>query len=354
MVKINLNKNIKRWGILSAVVVVIILFFNRKSSLTVAVRKVEVRDREVRKTISSSGIVVSSKQADLSFLANGTISRLLVSENESVKKGQLIAYLNSPSQYQSVQSYKDARDIRLRQKELFEEEKSSNISLLGGEDSYNIKLKEYEEMLSQAEAAYQAQLSLSSNYYIYSPFDGTIIKISKKEGETAISGVPVVTLADLSNIQFEVVLDQEDYGSVKEGQEVEIELDAYQDEVFIGRVNKLPLYADPSVGGFNVKVDFESNGKTIKIGMTGDAFMITEKSDGEVQSLLFNEFSYDNEENPFVWILENGKVKTLPIEIGLEGDLYTEVKTDLSGKTIVIPLKDSSDIKEGFSAKVIN
>ena len=354
MNKVNLKKNVRKWVVFGLLIFGIMFFFNRKSSLTVPVEKVDFKDREVKKTVSASGLVKSANEADLSFVASGKVLKVNVNENESVKEGQLLAYINSSVQSQSAQSYKDARDIRIRQKELFEEEKKSNSKLLGGDDAYDIKLREYEEAVSQAEAAYQSQLSLLSNYYIYAPFDGTVIDVYKKEGETATIGAPIIKIADLNDVGFEVVLDQEDYGSVKEGQVVEIELNAYENEVFIGKVNMLPFYADPSVGGFNVKVSFESNGKTLKIGMSGDAYMVTEKSDGEVQSLIFNEFSYDDEDNPFVWLLENGKVRRFPIEIGLEGDLYTEIKTDISGKTIVIPVEENAVIKEGFTAKVIN
>ncbi len=354
MGKVTLSKKIKRFGLFLIIFIGIFLFFNRKNSLTVLVRKIEVKDREVRKTVSASGLIKSSNQADLSFVATGKVLKINVEENQQVKKGELLAYLDSSVQTKTVQTYKDARDIKIRQKELFEEEKKSNTRLLGGDDSYNIKLREYEEALSQAEAQYQAQLHLLSNYYIYAPFDGVVIDVSKKEGEVATASVPFITIADLNDLIFEVVLDQEDYGSLKEGQEVEIELDAYEDAIFKGKVVELPLFANEQLGGFVVKILFESNGKTAKIGMTGDAFMITEKSDSDVSSLIFNEISYDEAENPFVWIIENGKVRNLPIEIGMQGDIYVEIKTDLSGKDIVVPATDNLEIKEGFKAKIIN
>ena len=352
--KNNITKKIKNILIPTLIIIGIIFYFNKKNSVTALVRKVNIENREVQKTVSASGIVVSDKQADLSFLASGVITKIYVSENEEVKKGQLIGSVNSSIQNQTIQSYKDSRDIRLRQKELFENEKKSNARLLGGNDSYDIKLREYEESLSQAEAAYQAQLSLLSNYYIYAPFDGTIVKLSQKEGETATPGVPVITIADLSNIIFEVVLDQEDYSTVKEGQDVEIDLDSYENHTFTGRVKSLSLYSDPVKGGFVVKNIFESNGKSIKVGMTGDAYMITDKTEGEVPSLIFNEISYNENGDPFVWILDGKKVKKEPIELGLEGDLYSEVKTDLSGKTILVPATDDTKIEEGYVARIIN
>lgn len=354
MNKGSILKTVKRILIIGIIILGIFMYFNRKISVTVLVRKVDVKNREVRKTVSASGIVASDRQVNLSFLASGNISKILVSENEKITKGQLLAYLNPSVQIQATQASKDARDMIIRQKDLFENKKRANTALLGGEKSYNIKLREIDEGISQAEASYKAQQALLSNYYIYAPFDGTVVGVSGHEGEVAVAGVSVVTLADLDDIVFEVVLDQEDYANVKEGQEVEIELDTYKNEKFKGRVELLPFYSDPMKGGFVVKNKFESNGKDMRIGMTGEGFMVTDKTDAEVPSLIFNEISYDADSNPFVWILDGSKVKKLPIEIGLEGDLYTEIKTDLSGKTILVTATEDAKIEEGFTAKIIN
>lgn len=354
MAKKSLSKRIRSIIFVVLILLGIFVYFNKRTSITVLVRSVKIENREVRKTVSASGVVKSSNQADLSFSATGDVIRLNVKENDTVKKGQLLAYMDSSSLNKTIQSYKDARDIRIRQKDLFVEEKDANETLLGGEDSYKIKLREYDESISQAEAVYQAQLAMLSNYSIYSPIDGTVMAVNYKEGEVAIAGSPAITVANLDDIVFEVVLDQEDYGSIHEGQDVEIELDAYDSDVFNGKVTSLPLYADTTRGGFVVKSNFESNGKSARVGMTGDAFMITAKTQESVPSLVFNQISYDESDNPFVWIVEDNKVKKYPIEIGLEGDIYVEVKTDLSGKNIVVPATENLDIKEGFIAKVIN
>lgn len=352
--KNSITKKIKNILIPALIIVGIFFYFNKKNSATALVRRVSIEDREVKRTVSSSGIVVSDKKADLSFLASGVITRIYVSENEQVKKGQLLGSVNSSVQNQTIQSYKDARDMRLRQIELFKNEKKANARMLGGNDSYNIKLREYEEALSQAEASYQAQLSLLSNYYIYAPFDGTVVKISQKEGEAATPGVPVITVADLNDIIFEVVLDQEDFSMVKEDQEVDIDLDSYKNHTFTGVVKSLSLYSDPTKGGFVVKNVFESNGKSIKVGMTGDAYMIIDKTEDAVPSLIFNEISYNEDGDPFVWVLDGKKVKKEPIELGLEGDLYSEIKSDLKDKTILVPATEDTKIEEGYVAIIIN
>ena len=353
--KSNLGKIIKKWLPIILVVLGVALFFGRRSSTSVEVRKIKIKDRAVKRSVSASGSVKSKNKVDLSFPLIGTIRTINVKEGEIVKKGQLLANLDTSTQYQTSQAYKDARDITLRQRDLFEEEEASNKKLLGGEDSYEIKLREYNESISKAEANYQSSLGTLSKSYIYAPFDGTIVEVAVEENETVCIETKIIKMADLDSMLFEIEVDQEDYGLLTIGQEVEIMVDTYPDFSFTGKINDLPLFADEDTNNFVVEIDFESfNGHELKLGLLGDAFMIIEKTESAVPSITFNEMSYDDDDNPFIWILKGKKVKKLPIEIGLEGDIYTEIKTDLTDKIVVVTAKEGSEIEDGYRAKPIN
>ena len=353
--KSNLGKIVKKWLPILLVVIGVALFFGRRASINVQVRKIQVKDRIVKRSVSASGSVKSKNEADLSFPLVGTIRTISVKEGDEVKKGQLLVNLDTSTQYQSSNYYKDARDIVLRQKDLFVEEREANEDLLGGTDSYEIRLREYNEAVSQAEANYQSSLASLGKSYIYAPFGGTIVEIAVEESETVATGTKVIRIADLNNMIFEIEVDQEDYGLLTVGQDVEIMVDAYSDYTFNGKINYLPLFANEETDNFVVKIDFESfNEHELRLGLLGDAFMIMSKTDSEVPSITFNEVSYDEDDNPFVWVLDGKKVKMFPIEVGLEGDVYTEVRTDLSDKIIVVPAREGLEIEDGFRAKLIN
>lgn len=353
--KSNLGKIVRKWLPIILLIIGVALFFGRRASTNVLVRKIQIKDRVVKKSVSASGGVKSKNQADLSFPLVGIVRTISIKEGDEVKKGQLLANLDTSTQYQSSQYYKDARDVALRQRDLFIEERETNEDLLGGKDSYEIKLREYNEVVSQADANYQSSLASLSKSYIYAPFDGTVVEVAVKESETVSTGTKVIRIADLNSMIFEIEVDQEDYGLLSVGQDVEIVLDAYPDYTFNGKINYLPLFANEDTDNFVVKIDFESyNNHELRLGLLGDAYMIMTETDSEVPSITFNEVSYDEDDNPFVWVLDGTKVKMFPIEIGLEGDVYTEVKTDLSDKVVVVPAKDGLEIKDGFTAKLIN
>ena len=68
----------------------------------------------------------------------------------------------------------------------------------------------------------------------------------------------------------------------------------------------------------------------------------------------FDEINFDEEDKAFVWVLdENQKLKKRYVEVGLEGDIYTEIKDDIS-ETIVTPVNAEDDVQEGFKVRIIN
>lgn len=328
--------------------------FFRQPSITSIVRKVNIENKIVQRTVSTNGSIKSLNQADLSFTSYGKIQKINVKEGDFVKKNQLLSYTDNTTLAQNAQSYKDARDSLIRQRDLYEKDMYKNIKSLGGEDQYNIKLRQYNEQVSQAEAAYQAQIGTLNGSYIYAPFDGTVVEITKDQGETAALGETVIKMADLSNLIFEIQVDQEDYGLLKEGQNVEIKLDAYKGFTYKGSVSKLPYYADTSTDNFVVKISVLSDKEhPLRLGMLGDAYVILQTTSQEVPVLTVDEISYDEQDKPFIWIVQNTKLKKQYIETGLEGDIYTEIKTNISDP-IVISANNDVKMQEGNTAKFIN
>lgn len=327
-------------------------YFSTQQGQTV--EQIFVEQNDVLKTVSASGVVKSDDQADLSFLASGKITNINIEEGQQVIARSVLGSLNTTSQAQTSQASRDARDIALRSRDAFIEQYSSNKDDIGGDEAYEIELRRQNELVSQAQASLNAQLSLLPNYYINAPFAGTVTNVNKKVGETATAGEPVFTIADLSKLYFQVELDQEDYGFVRLDQPVNITFDSYPDDTFTGKIIDLPDYVgtNGTSGVVTVKISIDPiENKPVLLGMTGDVDIIVDKVD-MANTLIFDEIIEDDT-GTYVWVLGAGKLKKLPIETGVEGDIYTEVKTDLSSYTIVIPSETGQELKEGEQAKIV-
>lgn len=330
-------------------------FYTRDGVKTLSVKYIEPQEVQIEKTVSTNGIVKSQTSANLSFSLSGKVNKILVKEGQNVEKGELLVTLDSSVAYQNVKSYKDARDVAIRNKEIFIEQYDKNRERLGGEEDYKINLRKYDELISQAEANYNAQLNSIANYNMYSPVKGVVVDITKEIGESVTLNEKVISINDLDNIVFEAEVDQEDFGFLAVGQTAVIELDAFSDSLFIGIVKKLPLFIkDATNGRFVIELDIlnESNQKPL-VGMTGDSKITVSKTLQKVKALFYDQIFYDQDNNPFVYTEKNGFIKKQPLKIGLEGDVYTEVNIDFEEKIISGVNKDV-ELSEGFKVKVVD
>ena len=318
----------------------------------VAVLEVTPEKTDVIKSISASGTITSIDVADLSFASGGKITKIYVEKGDSVPKGALLAQVFNSPDYQTIQAAKDSRDVAQRDLDLYIEQYNTNRDAVGGSDEYTIGVRRLQELLSRAEATYEAQAAGIQNTYIYAPFEATIIDVLKEEGEIAVPGSTVIKVADLSNLVFEASIDQEDFGLLKEGHRVSITLDAYPDAGMEGVIEDIPLYADSVTNEFTLKIKVLAGKETqVLLGMSGDVdIVLAEEKD--VQALLFDSIFSDSGGN-YVWVMDDtNKVGKKYVEIGLEGDIYTEIKTDLSDTKLVVPSDNDIELKEGISVKV--
>lgn len=324
---------------------VFIYYTYSKNKGVILVERVEIEEIAVERTVSGSGNIKSVKQANLSFPSPGRLTNINVSKGEFVTEGKLLAQVYGYSSYQNAQAAKDARDMALREKDLFIEQYEDDKDLVGGKTVYDIRLRTLDEAISQAEANYQASLGQLTNLYINAPFSGTVVDVFYEVGESVGLGTPVITIADINNLVFEMNINQEDYGVLREGQHVKVFLDAYDDVEIDGEVFEMPKYAE-SGSDFTIKVRINTKADVnVLLGMTGDGTITIEQSEDNTKALLFDKI-FDDENGSYIWVERDNKAEKRYIEVGLRGDLYTEVLTDLSDETIIVPVQDGQ-IEDG-------
>lgn len=133
----------------------------------------------------------------------------------------------------------------------------------------------------------EAQLRLYETT-IFAPISGTVLSIDVEKGTIIASGISnigggtsILTLGDLSSLNVIGALDEADVGSVDEGQEVQIRVDAYPGRVFSGTVHKLsPLGVETSnIVTFDLDVNVtDKDYYLLRPGMSADLEVVTSRS----------------------------------------------------------------------------
>jgi HlyD family secretion protein len=177
-----------------------------------------------------------------------------------------------------------AQLVYQRQKELFEKKLSSKEQYDAAFTQLHLTQAQRAQSVANLE---QAEYDLSKTT-ITSPMDGMVTALNAKLGEIVMigtmnnPGTVIMTISDMSEIQAEVEVDETDVASVKVDQEAKIEIDAFPDTLFKGKVTEIGhtarisgLGTQDQVTNFLVKVMLLDTIPDIRPGMSATVDVTT-------------------------------------------------------------------------------
>jgi HlyD family secretion protein len=254
--------------VLAAIVAVNV---TRESRNRVNVQTQKVGKADLTSVVSASGEVKPKRFVNIGANVSGRIVELAVVEGQPVKKGQVLAKVEA-EQYEAGARQSEAA-VGSAQADIHRAQADLEVSRLDFERTKQM-LKERlvsQQVFDQAEATFkmkeasveaarrrvsQLQAALDSNRdnlrktTVYSPMDGVITNLPKEEGEVVIGAqsfnpTVMMTVADLSVMEVEVLVDETDIRNVTLGQEAEVRVDALEGVKIKGEVTEIGSSAIP-------------------------------------------------------------------------------------------------------------
>jgi multidrug resistance efflux pump len=142
--------------------------------------------------------------------------------------------------------------------------------------------------VEQAEAALNRLLTEQEKLTVTAPVGGLVLELSIHEGELAAPGATILTLGDLDEVTLTVYVPEDQLGKVNVGQDVDVEVDSFPDEVFQGTVVAIATEAEFTPRNiqteeervnmvFAVDVLIPNPDHELKPGVPADATIITEE-----------------------------------------------------------------------------
>lgn len=257
----------------------------------------------IRNSITASGTVSPVDTVAVGTQVSGIIDKIYVDFNSPVKKGQILAVLdtknltsqlnsakaNARSAQANLQSAKASLAYQLanynRYKTLY---KKGLISANDYENAYLAYKQAAEQVAMQQQNLVTAQESVKTaetnlGYAtITSPIDGIIINKYVAEGQTVAATYNTPELfgvaKDLKNMEVTADVDEADIGDVKEGESVTFTVDAYPDDTFTGTVKQVRLGASTSNNVVTYHVIISANNEDLKLkpGLTANVTIYTQ------------------------------------------------------------------------------
>ncbi|NLX84569.1 MAG: efflux RND transporter periplasmic adaptor subunit [Synergistaceae bacterium] len=277
-------------------------YFN-KSADEIQYKTTQAARSDLRSVIQATGTLDAVETVDVGTQISGTIKDIYIDYNSVVKKGQLIAEIDSATQQADVAqaqanllaSKADLMSseavLANAEKTLARTKKLADRDLIAKADE-DTDEKSYLTARAQVAASkakigqYAATLTktkINLGYTkIYSPVDGVVISKNVDKGQTVAASYQTPSIAeiakDLSNMQVEVNVDEADIGGVKDGQKATFTVDAYPNDPFEGIVTQVrlsPAKTD-NVVTYVVIVKVSNNKGLLMPGMTANVSLIVE------------------------------------------------------------------------------
>jgi len=229
-------------------------------------------------SLSVTGTVTPdvSRNIPVVSLASGRVVEINARLGDTVQKGQLLLRVQSADVSGAFAGYRSAvADEKLsaaqldRAKLLFDKGALAQKDLEVAEDA-DAKAKIAVENASEQLRVLGADVAHpASTVDILAPASGVITEqnVTASAGVKTLDNSPnLFTISDLSNVWILCDVYENDLGSVRVGQTVDIRLNAYPDRVFAGRVGSIGPILDPNSRTAKVRVELPNPG-IMRVGM---------------------------------------------------------------------------------------
>lgn len=337
-------------------------------------------------TVSASGTLQPTKSVDVGSEQSGTLASVLVQENDYVKKGQLLAQLDSAKLNDAVtksQAALAAAEATVAQTQATVAETRAALArmrqvaeLSGGKVPAKTELEAAEATLqraiangasarasvAQARAALKTDETNLSKGTIRSPVNGVVLTRKVEPGQTVVAAmtIPVLfTIAeDLATMELQVKVDEADVGNVKLGQPATFTVSAWPGRTFPASILRVGIGSTitDNVVTYKTVLAVRNDDLALRPGMTATASIITarrenvllvpnaalrftppsatanKKEGGIVASLLPRLPSQPKKKSDTtssgaqqVWVLEQNIPKAIAVKTGISNGRMTEI-----------------------------
>lgn len=382
-------------GVVVVLAIFAVLSLRSESGQTTDVRVEQVGRRDLVAKVTASGHIEPKRSVDISADISGRVVELPVEEGQDVEEGDLLLVID-PARYRAaVQQFRaglsEARAREAQARSGYEQAQRDYGRTQALKDATPDLITDQELELARTEAAVQEALwraaehgvaraqagldeaqDLLNKTVIRAPMSGRITRLNVERGETAIVGTMnnpgslLLTVADLSEMEAVVEVDETDVPEISIGDSTVIEIDAFPGENFVGRVTKIgnssirprsPLQSSAEQAiDFEVRIELENPPPGIRPDLSATSDVVTASSRESLAipiislTLVAREDIEEipNENLPAgepgdvsgelegVFVLDGDRVRFRPVEVGIAGDNYFQVLSGLEeGETIV-------------------
>jgi len=257
-------------GVVAVAIIASVLAMSaaKRGNKAAEVRMESVQKRDLVASVTASGQVRPQTKVDVASDVSGKIMKLSVKEGQMVSAGQFLLQIDqsqpqaaverSEAQVASARAQLAQQQANLEQAQRAYDRsatmKKQNPTLIADEqveqlrtalDVNKAQVEAGKHAVDQATASLNDAKSSLAKTTIYAPMSGRITRLAVEQGETAVPGTfnkdaaTLLTISDMSVLETRVKVDETDVARIKVGDSAQVQIDAFPDTTFVGRVTKI-------------------------------------------------------------------------------------------------------------------
>ena len=364
----------------------IAVWFYQNSGDNISYITEDVYRRDVQKVVNATGEVRAIDLVTIGAQVSGKIEHLHVKVGQEVKKGDLIAEIDSTTQQNEVDinksrldSYqaqlaaaKVSLDVAEKQYKRMQKLKKGNAAseedLENALDTYETaksRVVELESSIKETEISLSTAETNLGYTKITAPLDGTVVSVPVKEGQTinaAMNTPTIVQVANLDNMEIVIEISEGDIGNIRPGVKVTYSILADLNKIYETTLQSI----DPGLtlltnGEYTEVVDSSeaiyyygrlivpNEDGILRIGMTTQNVIYVESAENVLTVPVVAVKEAGDKE--YVEVLTKKGVERRDITTGVSDGLNVEVKGGVSeGEKVILAKMSSAEISDKASS----
>lgn len=281
-------------------------------------------------TLRVPGEVEGIRDAELSAALGGYIEEVSVKEGQEVKKGAVLARVDSNTHA--------TRLVRAQVEKQAAEREVARAESLGAAIP-QAELDAAKDRLASAQAVLGELQVAAARSVINAPFSGVVVRVDAEVGEVAGPGVPLFRLVQLTPVRVSVALSDRDMALAQVGMKARVEL-AARSGVHEGEVVQLSSAANLKTRSFEALVEVKNEDKSLLPGMIAQVSLSQAGDAGEKAGnrlLISQDWVVTKPSGVGVFVAKGEKAVWQPVELGTVVRRQVEVLSGLSaGDQLII------------------
>jgi len=287
-----------------------------------------------RTTVSATGTITPRHAEDLSFSSSGVVTRVAVSVGDKVRKGDVLATIDSSS----LQAQLDAAQAQVT---------AATAQLSEDSDASSTQVAADRASVASARSDLAAAQDALTDATLRAPFNGTVSAVGYEVGDQASSGAnspaadgssgstPAITVISPRSLQVDADVSAADVSKLKKGMQVEITPTGGGDVAYgtVSEVGVIATAGDSGAAQFPVTIDVTGKTAGLYAGSTADV-AITVKQATDVLAVSSQALHTDGD-TTYVYVIDGSKRTKRVVTVGETYGMNTEVLSGLKEGDVV-------------------